>query len=345
MIIKGILAFNQYFILNSTHLLSFIPTVDNTSSEASEPIAGWIWWSFIGFIIVLLVADLKLVMNKPHKINTKEAAIYSAVWITLGVFFMFVIWAWMGGKEASQYITAYLIEKSLSIDNVFLWAVLFSYFQVPSQYQHRVLFWGIFGALAMRAGFIFAGIALLNSIHWIIYVFGAILLFTAYRLFKHDETEEDFSQNSIIRFVRKYIPQTDHYREDKFMVVENGKRLATPLLSVLIIIELTDVIFAVDSVPAVLAVTQDKFLVFSSNAFAILGLRALYFLLADLKDRFIYLNNGLAVILAFVGVKFLISELYKIPTYLSLSFIAVVLTITIILSMRRTKEQEKVKSS
>lgn len=338
------LALRNNFIFSSS-VLSFVQAPGSPSSEVSEPIAGWIWWSFIGFIILLLVVDLKLVMNKPHKINTREAAIYSAVWITLGVLFMFVVWAWMGGKEASQYITAYLIEKSLSIDNVFLWAVLFSYFQVPSQYQHRVLFWGIFGALAMRAGFIFAGIALLNSIHWIIYVFGAILLVTAYRIFKHGDTEEDFSQNSIIRFVKRYVPQTDHYRENKFIVVENGRRLATPLLTVLIIVELSDIIFAVDSVPAVLAVTQEKFLVFSSNAFAILGLRALYFLVADLKDRFIYLNNGLAVILTFVGVKFLISEFYKIPTYLSLSFIAIVLATTIILSIRHTKEQEKVKSS
>lgn len=330
--------------LGSNLLLSFLQAPDPVASAASEPVAGWIWWSFIGFIMLLLVVDLKFVMNKPHKITTREAAIYSGVWIALGVAFMFVIWGWMGGHEASEYITAYLIEKSLSVDNVFLWAVLFSYFQVPSQYQHRVLFWGIFGALAMRAAFIFGGIALMHSIHWIVYVFGAILLFTAFKLFKHNDQQEDFSENAIIRFVRKYIPHTDHYREDKFVVVENGKRLATPMLTVLIAIELSDIIFAVDSVPAVLAITQDKFLVFSSNAFAILGLRALYFLLADLKDRFIYLSNGLAVIMAFVGIKFIISEFWKIPIYLSLSFIALVLTVTIIFSIRHTREQEKIES-
>ncbi len=342
MVIKGMLGLISIF--NNISLSSYIQSPD-ISTELSHPISGWIWWGFVAFIILLLIVDLKWVMNKPHKINTREAAIYSTVWIALGLLFMFVIWGWMGGKEAFQYLTAYLVEKSLSVDNVFLWAVLFSYFQVPSQYQHRVLFWGIFGALAMRAGFIFAGIALLSSIHWIIYVFGAILLVTAYRIYKQEDNEEDFSNNAIIRFVSKYVPQTDHYREDKFVVVENGKRLATPLLTVLIVIELSDVIFAVDSVPAVLAVTQEKFIVFSSNAFAILGLRALYFLLADLKDRFVYLNNGLAIILAFVGIKFLISELYKIPTFLSLSVIAVVLTITIIISVRHTREQEKVKSS
>lgn len=331
--------------IGNNFILSFLQASGGATSVGSAPVAGWIWWSFIAFILLLLVADLKLVMNKPHKITTREAAIYSGVWIALGVAFMFVIWIWQGGYEASQYITAYLVEKSLSVDNVFLWAVLFSYFQVPSQYQHRVLFWGIFGALAMRAAFIFGGIALMNSIHWIIYVFGAILLFTSYKLFKHDDKVEEFSENAIIRFVRKYIPHTDHYREDKFIVVENGKRLATPMLTVLIAIELSDIIFAVDSVPAVLAITQDKFLVFSSNAFAILGLRALYFLLADLKDRFIYLSNGLAVIMAFVGIKFIISEFWKIPIYLSLFFISIVLAVTIIYSIRHTRKQEKVKSS
>lgn len=343
MIINAILALVKNFFYPITHLVSFIPTVDTTFAEASEPVAGWIWWSFIGFIIVLLIVDLKLVMNKPHKINTREAAIYSAVWITLGLIFTFVIWGWMGGYEASQYLTAYLVEKSLSVDNVFLWAVLFTYFGVPQQYQHRVLFWGIFGALVMRAVFIFGGIALLSSFHWIIYVFGAILLFTAYRLYTHDHSEEDPAHNPAIRFVRRFLPQTQHYHEDKFLVKENGRTLATPLLTVLIVVEISDVIFAVDSIPAVLAVTQDKFLVFSSNAFAILGLRALYFLLADLKDRFIYLSHGLAVILAFVGMKFLVSEFYKIPTYVSLSFIAVVLTVTIVLSIRYTREQEKIK--
>ena len=301
----------------------------------------WAWGALIGFIALLLFIDLKVVMRNPHQIRTKEAAIYTTVWVSIGLLFGVVIWIWLGGEAASKYITGYLIEKSLSIDNVFLWAMLFTYFGVPPQYQHRVLFWGVFGALVMRAGFIFGGIALLESLHWIIYVFGAILLFTAYRFFKHQEEEVDPANSPLFRWVQRIIPQTDGYREEHFFIREQGKRLATPLLIVLIVIELSDVIFAVDSVPAILAITQQKFLVFSSNAFAILGLRALYFLLADLKDRFVYLNQGLAVVLAFVGVKFLISEWYIIPTGYSLAFIAVVMTGTIFLSWRASKVSKK----
>lgn len=339
MLIKGLLSWVANFsdLAHSGLLLQI--TVDN------EPqVHQWIWWGFIAFIILLLIVDLKLVMREPHKITTREAAIYSAVWITLGVLFTAVIWIWMGAPSASQYITAYLVEKSLSVDNVFLWAVLFSYFRVPSEYQHRVLFWGIFGALVMRAAFIFGGIALLESVHWIIYVFGAILLFTSYRLYKSADEDEDPSDNPAIRFTKKFLPQTDHYHQERFIVKENGRTLATPLLAVLIVVELSDVIFAVDSIPAVLAVTQNKFIVFSSNAFAILGLRALYFLLADLKDRFVYLNQGLAIILAFVGLKFITSDFFHIPTFISLLIIAIVLTVTVVLSVRASKEEDKVKT-
>ena len=298
----------------------------------------WAWGALIGFITLLLFIDLKVVMRNPHQIRTKEAAIYTAAWVSVGLLFGVVVWVWLGREAASKYITGYLIEKSLSIDNVFLWAMLFSYFAVPPQYQHRVLFWGIFGALVMRAGFIFGGIALLESLHWIIYVFGAILLFTAYRFFNHQEEEVDPASNSVFRWVQRVIPQTSGYRDEHFFVREQGKRLATPLLIVLIVIELSDIIFAVDSVPAILAITQQKFLVFSSNAFAILGLRALYFLLADFKDRFVYLNQGLAVVLAFVGIKFLISEWYIIPTGYSLAFIAIVMTVTIFWSLRASRK-------
>ena len=307
------------------------------SSEAFVPL--WAWWALIGLIALLLLVDLKLVMRKPHQINTREAAIYSAVWISLGVLFTLVIRMGLGAEAASEYITSYLIEKSLSIDNVFLWAMLFSYFAVPAVYQHRVLFWGIFGALVMRAGFIFGGIALLESLHWIVYVFGAILLFTAYRFLAHDQEEIDPESNPVFRRIQRIIPHTNGYRGEHFFVREKGRWLATPLFTVLIVIELSDVLFAVDSVPAILAITQHEFIVFSSNAFAILGLRALYFLLADLKNRFIYLDKGLAIILAFVGIKFMISELYEIPTAYSLAFIAVVITITIGLSLRATRKE------
>lgn len=319
--------------------LAFVPVEGIPDPNATVP--WWGWGALIGLIIVLLIIDLKLVMRKPHQIRTREAAIYSAVWISLGLLFTLIIWGWLGSNAASQYITGYLIEKSLSIDNVFLWAMLFSYFAVPPAYQHRVLFWGIFGALVMRAGFIFGGIALLESLHWIVYVFGAILLFTAYRFFTHSEEEVDPASNPVFHWVQRVVPHTDGYRGEQFVVREGGRRLATPLLTVLIVIELSDVLFAVDSVPAILAITQDEFIVFSSNAFAILGLRALYFLLADLQGRFVYLNKGLAVILAFVGIKFMISELYVIPTGYSLAFIAVVMTLTIGLSWRKTQQAKE----
>ena len=319
------------------NLLAFVASVNTESTPEFVP--PWAWWALVGLIVLLLVVDLKLVMRKPHQINTREAAIYSAAWITLGVSFTFVIRFWLGAEAASEYITGYLIEKSLSIDNVFLWAMLFSYFAVPAVYQHRVLFWGIFGALVMRAGFIFGGIALLESLHWIVYVFGAILLFTAYRFFTGSAEEANPAKNGLFRQVRRVVPQTDDYRGEHFLVKEQGRWLATPLLTVLVVIEISDLLFAVDSIPAILAVTQHEFIVFSSNAFAILGLRALYFLLADMKDRFVYLDKGLAVILAFVGIKFIISDFYEIPTAYSLAFIAVALALTIGLSLRATKDQ------
>ncbi|MDP8977711.1 MAG: TerC family protein [Actinomycetota bacterium] len=312
-----------------------------SGSTVGTPVDPWVWAVFVGFIAVLLLVDLKVVMRESHEIGTKEAGIYSAVWIALGVVFTGVIWVWMGPGAAGEYITGYLIEKSLSIDNVFVWAVLFTFFAVPAAYQHRVLFWGIFGALVLRAAFIFAGVALLQALDWIIYVFGAFLLFTAYRIATSDDVEVHPDRNPVLRRVRQVIPQTKNYREDHFFVVEDGRRLATPMVTVLISVELTDVLFAVDSIPAILAITQNQFLVFSSNAFAILGLRALYFLLADMQHRFVYLNKGLGVILGYVGVKFLASEFYHIPTGISLGFIAVVLTVTIWLSLRTSARQAR----
>ena len=296
------------------------------------------WIGFIAFIVLLLIIDLKLVMRKPHKVTTREAAIYSTVWISMGLAFTGIIGWWYGGQAATEYITGFLIEKSLSIDNVFLWAIIFSYFKVPSKYQHEVLFWGIFGALVLRAIFIFAGVALLDTVEWIVYVFGALLLFTAYRLFTAKEATSNPEKNKIFRWVQKIIPHTDQYRGDKFFVTENGKRLATPLFIVLIFIEISDVLFAIDSIPAILAVTRNEFIVFTSNAFAILGLRALYFLLADLKGRFIYLDKGLALILAFVGIKFMIAEFIEIPILVSLGFIALVLAVSIYLSWGKIVE-------
>ncbi|MBW3603878.1 MAG: TerC family protein [Actinobacteria bacterium] len=301
-----------------------------------------VWAAFFALIAVLLLIDLKVVMREAHEVSTREAAIYSAVWIALGVAFTGVVWFWMGGSAAQEYITGYLIEKSLSVDNVFVWSVLFTFFAVPNKYQHGVLFWGIFGAVVFRLAFIFAGVALLESLSWIVYVFGAFLLYTAYKLFTSEGVEVDPEHNPVLVRIRQVLPQTEGYREDHFFVRENGRRMVTPLLTVLVSIEFTDILFAVDSIPAILAITKNQFIVFSSNAFAILGLRALYFLLAGIQDRFIYLDKGLGIILGFVGLKFIAEgiggESFHIPTWTSLAVIAVVLALTFWLSWRHQPE-------
>ncbi|MBK5223481.1 MAG: TerC family protein [Acidimicrobiia bacterium] len=300
----------------------------------------WGWGAFIALIAFLLLLDLKVFHRESHEIHPAEALKFSIFWISLGLLFTFVIWGTLGGSAASQYITGYLIEKSLSIDNVFVWAVIFTYFGVPSKYQHRTLFWGIFGALVLRAIFIFAGVALLEAFDWIIFVFGGFLIITAWRIAHHDEGEVHPERNPVLKLVRRFVPSTSEYVGDHFFVKQAGKRLATPLFAVLVMVEATDVIFAVDSIPAILAVTHSQFLVFSSNAFAILGLRALYFLLAGYQGRFIYLNQGLGVILGYVGVKMIIAEWYHIPTFVSLAVIIVVLTATILISLKVSARQE-----
>ncbi len=302
---------------------------------------AWQWAVLLGLIVAMLLVDLLVVHREAHEISTKEAAIESAVWISIGVAFTGVIVWWFGGAAGGEYISGYLIEKSLSIDNVFVWALIMSYFLVPLKYQHRVLFWGIFGALLLRAIFIFAGVALIEKFDWILYLFGAFLLYTAAKLVFGDDEEADPRNSKFLKIVNRLVPSTDEYDGQKLFTKRNGKRLATPLFAVLVLIEGTDVIFAVDSVPAVLAVSHEQFIVFASNAFAILGLRALYFLLADMHSRFKYLQQGLAVILAFVGVKMLIAEWYHIPTWISLSVIAVVLAVSIIVSLWVTKREER----
>ncbi len=305
---------------------------------ASFAVPLWAWAALVAAITALLVIDLLLVHRTAHVITTKEAAVESAVWISIGIAFTAVIAGWHGGQAAGEYISGFLIEKSLSVDNVFVWAVIFSYFGVPRAYQFRVLFWGIFGALVLRAVFIFAGVALIESFSFVLYVFGAFLLYTAWKIAHHDEDQQvDYERNIAMRAVRRLVPSTDRYDGQKLFTKENGKRLATPLFAVLVLIEATDVVFAVDSVPAILAVSREQFIVFSSNAFAILGLRALYFLLGGMQGRFRYLNIGLGVILAFVGVKMLlVGEPFEIhfPTWSSLVVIAVVLTVAIWASLR-----------
>ncbi len=294
----------------------------------------WAWIALVSGIVVLLVADLILVHRTPHEVTFKAAAVESAVWITIGVSFTAVLAWWLGGAAAGEYLSGYLIEKSLSIDNVFVWAVIFSYFGVPPRYQFRVLFWGIFGALVLRAIFIFAGVALIETFDWILYVFGAFLLFTAVKIARHSGVEVHPERNPVLRVVRRVVPSTPDYDGQKLFTRKSGTLLATPMFAVLILIETTDVVFAVDSIPAILAVSREPFIVFASNAFAILGLRALYFCLAGMADRFRYLNQGLGVVLGFVGIKMLLLEVVHLPTFASLAVIAVVLTITIVASLR-----------
>ncbi|MDQ3782816.1 MAG: TerC family protein [Actinomycetota bacterium] len=294
----------------------------------------WQWGVFLGLVIALLLVDLLVFHREAHEINTREAAVESAAWISIGLLFSLVVWWWFGLAATGEYVSGYLIEKSLSVDNVFVWALIMSYFKVPQKYQHRVLFWGIFGALVMRAIFIFVGIALIERFDWILYVFGAFLLFTAGRMMFTENDHVDPGNSRFLKIVNRVIPSSDQLDGPHLFTKVNGRRLATPLFAVLLLVELTDVVFAVDSVPAVLAVSNEQFIVFSSNAFAILGLRALYFLLADMHNRFTYLQQGLAIILAFVGVKMIIANWYHIPTWLSLTVIGIVLTGSIAFSLK-----------
>ena len=317
-----------------------LASTSTSENFADFGVPWWVWLALLGFITVLLVADLLLVHRRAHEISFKEAAIESAVWISIGLSFGLVILAWQGGPAAGEYLAGYLIEKSLSIDNVFVWAVIFTFFAVPAMYQFRVLFWGIFGALVLRAIFIFGGVAIIERFEWVLYIFGAFLLYTAWKIAHHDEAEVHPESNVALRLVRRVVPSTNELDGQKLFTRANGRRLATPLFAVLVMIETTDVVFAVDSVPAVLAVSREQFIVFSSNAFAILGLRALYFLLAGMSDRFRYLNVGLGVILGFVGVKMLVSGFYHLPTWASLAVIAVVLTVSVVASLRAEANDE-----
>jgi tellurite resistance protein TerC len=321
-------------------IAALTPSALVASESASEGnfadlhVDPWVWAVFLAVVAVLLVADLLLVHKTAHVISTKEAAIESAIWISIGLAFTFVVWGAWGGQAAGEYISGYLIEKSLSVDNVFVWALIMSYFAVPREFQFRVLFWGVFGALVLRFVFILVGTELLEQFEWMLFVFGGFLLVTAVRLLRHEDEDIHPENNPVLKLVRKVVPSTSEYHGQKMFIRDAGKRLATPLFAVLVVIETSDVVFAVDSIPAILAVSRDTFIVFSSNAFAILGLRALYFLLADLRDKFDYLQPGLAVILGFVGIKMIISEWYHIPTWASLSFIALVLTVAIVASIK-----------
>ena len=303
----------------------------------------WQWALYVGFVALLLVVDLLLVHRTAREITFKEAAIESAVWITIGLSFAAVVFWWHGGQAAGEYLSGYLIEKSLSIDNVFVWAVILTYFAVPKAYQFRTLFWGVFGALVLRAIFIFGGVALIEAFTWTLAVFGLILLYSAWKIAFHDTTEVHPEKNPVLRALRRVIPSSPDYDGQRMFTVQGAKRLATPLLAVLIMIETTDLLFAVDSIPAILAVSHEPFIVFSSNAFAILGLRSLYFLLNGLQDKFRYLNVGLGAILALVGLKMLAEVFVHIhpPTWLSLVVIVVVLITTMWVSLATDRREDR----
>jgi tellurite resistance protein TerC len=297
------------------------------------PVEPWVWVAFGAFIVGLLALDLFVFHRKPHALSLREAATWSVVWVSLGLAFTGVIWVWQGGTAAGEYLAGYLIEESLSVDNLFVFALIFAYFGVPAAYQHRVLFWGIFGAIVFRALFIAAGVALLDAFHWIIYLFGAFLVLTGVKMARHRDDAVHPERNLALRLLGRVLPITPAYHGAHLLVRLDGRLWATPLLAVLVVVETTDIVFAVDSIPAVFAVTREPFLVFSSNAFAILGLRALYFLLAGMLGRFKYLKVGLGALLVFVGGKMLLSDIYHVPIWASLLVIATILTTAVLASL------------
>ena len=302
----------------------------------------WLWIGFNAFVIVMLAIDLGVFHREAHEVSMKEAGAWSAVWVALALAFNFGVYHFMGPQEGLEFLTGYLIEKALSVDNIFVFVLIFSYFSVPPRFQHRVLFWGILGALLMRGAMIAAGAVLITEFHWIIYVFGAFLVVTGIRMATQTEQAIDPERNPVIRLVRRLVPVSTEYHGQRFWVRANVagrlRLVATPLFVVLVLVETTDLIFAVDSIPAIFAITQDPFIVYTSNVFAILGLRALYFLLAGVIHRFHYLKLGLSAVLVFVGVKMLLAEIYKVPIGVSLGIIGLVLATAIVASLAFPKE-------
>jgi tellurite resistance protein TerC len=294
----------------------------------------WLWIGFNVFVLIMLALDLGVFHRKTHVVTLKESITWTAVWVVMALLFNLGIAHFMGNDKGLEFFTGYVIEKSLSVDNVFVFALLFSYFAVPALYQHKVLFWGVFGALVMRAIMIALGAKLITEFAWIIYVFGAFLVLTGVKMIVKREEEIHPERNPVVRFFKRYIPTTSDFRGDKFFVRENGVLMATPLFVVLILVEISDLIFAVDSIPAIFAVTKDPFIVYTSNVFAILGLRSLYFALAGVLDKFHYLKVGLGVVLSFVGVKMLLAHsTWKIDTHISLGVIIVVLAASVVASL------------
>ena len=295
----------------------------------------WTWIAFNAFVLGMLALDLGVFHRDAHEVTVREAGVWSAVWVALALAFNLGLYIAWGSEPALQFLAGYLIEKSLSVDNIFVFVMLFSYFAVPAKYQHRVLFWGILGALVMRGLFIAVGAYMLEQFHWVIYLFGAILVLTGIKMARRVEAY-DPSSNPALKLARRVLPLTDRYHGPRFWVKDAGKWVATPLFLVLLLVEVTDLVFAIDSIPAIFAVTKEPFLVYTANVFAILGLRSMYFLLAGIIHRFVYLNYGLAAVLVFVGTKMLLMDVYKIPVSVSLAVVATLIGGAIVLSLRRT---------
>jgi tellurite resistance protein TerC len=310
---------------------------------------GWMWGAFVVFVIAMLVLDMfALGGNKPGKVGVKEAAAWSLGWFTLAMVFNALLWWYLDGSvgrevantKAMEFFTGYLIEKSLSVDNLFVFLMLFGFFAVPAEYQRRVLLYGVLGAIVLRAIMVLAGVWLVSQFSWMLYLFGAFLVVTGIKMVLFAEHKPDLENNPVLKWMRSHLRMTNEYSGEHFTVVKNGLRYFTPLFAVLVMVEISDVIFAVDSIPAIFAVTTDPFIVFTSNIFAILGLRALYFLLADMADRFHLLKYGVAVVLLFVGIKLLIADFYHVPVLLSLAFVALILTLSVIASLIVTRTKE-----
>jgi tellurite resistance protein TerC len=278
----------------------------------------WFWVAFNALVLILLTLDLGVFHRKAHVVSMREAGIWTAVWVALAIAFNGWVFYYAGSQAGLEFLTGYLVEKSLAVDNIFVFVMIFSFFAVPPIYQHRVLFWGILGALLMRGGFIAAGAYMLDRWHWIIYIFGALLVVTGIKMLLKRQQEPDLARNPVLKLTRKLMRVTDSYHGQRFTMKEAGQWYATPLLLVLILVEVSDLIFAIDSIPAIFAITRDPFIVYTSNVFAILGLRSMYFLLANIVHRFVYLKVGLSFVLVFIGIKMMIIDVYKVPTTVSL---------------------------
>ncbi len=295
----------------------------------------WMWFAFGGFVVSMLLVDLLGFGRRGERIAFRRAVAWSVGWTIVGLGFAGFLWAWQGRRPAEEYLAGFLIEKSLSIDNLFVFALIFSYFAIPAAYQRRVIYWGIVGAIVLRAVFILAGLVLLDAFHYTIYLFGSFLVVTGLRMTRQAEVEIDPARNPVLKILRRVLPMTPAYHDDRIVVRKDGRWFATPLLAALALVAAFDVVFAVDSIPAIFAITRDLFIVYSANAFSLLGLAALYFVLASAIDRFRYLNLGLAAVLVFVGLKMVLSDLYELPAYVSLAVIVTALTVAILTSLVR----------